>query len=314
MIIKINYKVIAFICGILIVAGACWLLEPLAATSERKVGIAVSSLAGNATASSTGNKAAGGGENSEGIPVPIVMYHHMLIKSKLLGDYTITPTEFENDLKWIKEHGYTPVFVADLIAYVEKGTPLPPKPIIISFDDGYESTHTYAYPLLQKYQMKAVVAVIGTYSDLYSESGDENVNYSHLTWNQIREMDQSGLIEFQNHTYDMHDDKGGRKGARKKLGESDAEYRQFLIDDIGLLQEKLQSATGKKPTCFAYPFGYITKQSKPIIKELGFKCSFSCATGVSLITRDPESLYLMRRNNRPHNVETDSFFQKICKS
>ena len=85
----------------------------------------------------------------EEIALPVIMYHHILESSKLLGAYVITPTELENDFKWIQKEGYTPVVVADLLAYVHNDVPLPEKPIMITFDDGYESNYVYAYPLLQ---------------------------------------------------------------------------------------------------------------------------------------------------------------------
>ena len=65
------------------------------------------------------------------------------------------------------------------------------------------------------------------------------------------------------------------------------------------------------PNCFTYPFGSISKESEPIIKNLGFKASLSCISGVNYITKDPDCLFLLKRNNRIYNTSTQRFFNKI---
>ncbi len=231
------------------------------------------------------------------VELPILMYHHMLKSSKLLGNYTITPTEFESDLKYIKEQGYTTINIQDLISYCQGRSSLPEKPIMITFDDGYESVYEYAYPLLKQYEMKAVVSIIGYYTDLYSKTEDKHINYSHLTWSELREMTESGVFEIQNHTYNMH---GGstRKGLRRKDGETEEEYRSAICADIVQVQNEVKKNLGITPTAFTYPFGYITKTSKEIVKDLGFQASFSCEEGINVLSGNPEELYLLMRYNR----------------
>ena len=100
--------------------------------------------------------------SEEGVDVPVVMYHHVLEEdSSLLGDYVISRQELESDLQWLQKAGYTPVSPDQLIAYAAGEGELPQNPILLTFDDGYESFFANAYPLLQKYQMPAVVSVIG---------------------------------------------------------------------------------------------------------------------------------------------------------
>lgn len=246
------------------------------------------------------------------VELPILMYHHMLKSSKLLGDYTITPTEFESDLKYLKDNGYTTVTVQDLIRYCNGEAPLPEKPVMITFDDGYESTYEYAYPLLKQYEMKAVVSIIGYYTDLYSRTEDKHINYSHLTWSELRAMMESGVFEIQNHTYNMHSD-NTRKGLRKKNGETEEEYRSAISADLIQVQNEIKTNLGISPTTFTYPFGYITKTSKEIVKDLGFQASFSCEEGVNVLSGNPEELYQLMRYNRVHNVSTQQFMNKIAK-
>ena len=92
----------------------------------------------------------------DSLNVPIIMYHSILADTNKSGKFVITPKQFEEDLLFIKENGYEPIFMQDLINYVYKGTSLPEKPIILTFDDGYYNNYLYILPLLKKYEMKAV--------------------------------------------------------------------------------------------------------------------------------------------------------------
>ena len=104
-------------------------------------------------------------KNDDSIALPIVMYHSLL-KSKS-GNYIVHPATFENDLKYIQDKRYTTITMTDLINYVYKNSPLPEKPIIITFDDGFYNNFGYAVPLLHKYDMKAVISIVGKYTDTY---------------------------------------------------------------------------------------------------------------------------------------------------
>jgi len=244
----------------------------------------------------------------KGIPLPILMYHSIL-KSKS-GTYIITPTELEKDLVYMQSQGYTTVTMADILSYVEHNTPLPEKPIMLTFDDGCYNTLTYAVPLLEKYHMKAVISIVGAYTDTYSASDEANPNYGYLRWKDIQMLLSSGTIEFQNHTYNLHATTS-RKGCMKKKGESDAAYATVLKEDIGKLQNAFLEHTGYTPTTFTYPFGAISHASIPIIQELGFKASLSCAEGINYLHGSSEELYGLKRYNRPGTLESGTFFRKI---
>ena len=75
--------------------------------------------------------------------------------------------------------------------------------------------------------MKAVISIVGSYTDKFSETDEANLNYSYLRWKDINELISSGRVEFQNHTYNLHDNTHGRIGAKKKKGESDDEYKKI---------------------------------------------------------------------------------------
>lgn len=249
--------------------------------------------------------------SDEYIKVPIIMYHSILKDPARSNKYTITPAVLEEDLKYIKANGYETITISDLISYVYDDKPLPPKPIILTFDDGHYNNYGYLYPLLEKYDMKAVISIVGSYTDKFSETDEANLNYSYLRWKDINELISSGRVEFQNHTYNLHDNTHGRIGAKKKKGESDDEYKKILEEDINKLQNEFKENTGYVPTCFTYPFGSISNSSLDIIKELGFKASLSCEEGINKITKNPNSLYLLKRYNRPSYVSTYNIFKKF---
>lgn len=252
---------------------------------------------------------------NENITVPIIMYHSVLKTSKEMGKYVITPTEFENDCNYLKSHGYSTITMTELINYVYNDAKLPPKPVIITFDDGNLNNYIYCKPILQKYEMKGVISIIGKYSESFSKSPPptNDPRYAHVSWDQIKEMNDSGYFEIQNHAYNLHSITKKRNGAKRNKGESVEHYKDMLTSDIVKLQDKLTEVTGTTPNTFTYPYGALSKESKSILKELGFKASLSCTEGVNIINRNkPDILFGLKRNNRPHGISTQTFFKKIC--
>lgn len=247
-------------------------------------------------------------DNESYINVPIIMYHSIL-KSQS-GDYIVHPEVLENDLAYISSKGYTTITMTDLINYVYKDTPLPKKPIIITFDDGHYNNLGYAVPLLKKYNMKAVVSIVGKYTDTFSNSDEANLNYGYLRWKDIKQLIDDGTIEFQNHTYNLHSI-GSRKGCMKKKNESLEDYTTLLSQDINKLQKEFINNTNYTPNTFTYPYGAISKESLNIIKTLGFKASLSCNAGVNHITKNKDCLYGLKRNNRPNDISTYLFFKDL---
>ena len=243
--------------------------------------------------------------------VVILMYHHMLKDASRHGTYVISPDEFEKDLIFLKENGYKTVTASEIAEFSLSGAPLPEKAVMITFDDGYLSTMEYAMPLLLKYDMKAVVSVIVKETEAYSESGDRRVPYAHLTWEDLKKMEQSGAFEVQNHSYDMHKNtKGERRGTKRVNGESVSHYEEEFKKDVGLAQELILKNTGIKPICFTYPFGMISEESVDIVKRMGFLMSLSCSEGINKITDNPDTLYLLKRYNRPHGESAEKILKK----
>lgn len=242
--------------------------------------------------------------------VPIIMYHNILKSNSRSSKFIVTENQFEEDLKYLKEKGYNTVVMEDLVAYVYDNKPLPEKPIVLSFDDGYYNNYVYAYPLLKEYGFKGVLSVIGYYTDLYTENGEKNENYSHVTWDDIKEMSTSGVIELQNHSYNLHSTDKGRNGSKKKKGESQDEYKKVLTEDLKKLQTNFKEKMNQTPTTYTYPFGSVSEASYDIIKEMGFKCSLSCESGINNVSKDENCLYMMKRCIRTPSISVEKILTK----
>lgn len=250
-------------------------------------------------------------EDKNEIVLPIIMYHNVLPRTKLHGSIYVTPREFENDLKYIEEKEYASITMQDLIEYVYRDGSLPEKPIMITLDDGYLNNYVYVHPLLKKHNMKAVLSIIGKSTDDFTRLQSDNLEYSHATWDQVNEMLQSGFFEIQNHSYNLHEMSHGRVGSKMCKGEPYIHYEQLLMNDIGRLQKQITEKIGVTPTTFTYPFGSISKESVDILKKMGFQGSLSSYGGVNIITKDPNQLFGLKRNNRPHGISTKAFFKKL---
>ena len=186
---------------------------------------------------------------------------------------------------------------------------------MITFDDGFESFYILACPLLKERNMKSVVSVIGKITEKYSETEDHNINYSNLNFNQISELSSSGLVEIQNHSYDMHiSAQGQRKGISKLDIETYDEYKKNLSNDLLTLQKILKLNCGITPQCVTYPYGAYSDETLEIIKKLGFKSTMLCEERINTIVQgDENSLYNLGRYNRPSGVSTEEFFSRIKK-
>lgn len=265
------------------------------------------------SATNTFTEVQGGQITEDGIAVPIIMYHSIL-KNSHLGKYVITPEEFEDDIRYLSEHKYNSITMADLINYVYNNGDIPLNPVMITFDDGNLNNYLYGQPVLKKYNMKAVVSVIGSYTEAFSKVPypTNDPAYAHVSWDQIKAMSDSGYFEIQNHSYDLHHI-SKRNGSKRRKGESLESYRNMLVSDVMKLQNKLTTTCGITPNTFTYPYGAISKESNEILKEMGFKATLTCSEGVNLINKDiKDPLYGLKRYNRPHGIASERFFKKIC--
>ena len=242
--------------------------------------------------------------------VPILMYHSVCDNEKVQSDYRVSPKVFENDMKYLHDKGYMSVFVGDLVGYVYEGMPLPEKPVIITLDDGYLNNLTEVLPILEKYDMCATVSVVRAFTERAVKENDPNPLYAHLTWDDIRSLEDSGRIEIGNHTGAMHEI-GERRGCMKITGESEERYDEVLTNDLTSLQNALTEKSGLTPIVFTYPFGFVSEESLPVIKKLGFLAALTCYERINYINGSVDQLYRLGRFNRRPNMSTEEFMNKI---
>ena len=155
---------------------------------------------------------------------------------------------------------------------------------MITFDDGYTSNYELAYPLLQKFQIKAVISLITECI------GDQA--YAFMSWDMCREMAASGLVEFGSHTHGLHS-----SGIVRLYGESEEAYQSRVFPDIQKSIDLIQEHLGTAPTFFAYPHGRTDSWADAFLKEQ-FSMTVTTAFGPVDLS---DGCYLLSR----HNITTD---------
>ena len=245
------------------------------------------------------------------VPLPVVMYHSICEKAPT--DYSVTPDQLESDLAWLRNNGFNSVSAEQVINYTYGHGELPDKPVLITFDDGFYNNLSLALPLLEKYDMRAVVSIVGRYTDDYAPADPHTDSYSYLTWSDISELIASDRIEIGSHTYDMHSRTNGRQGCAKLPTESDEEYISTLRNDIGILRTELHQNCGIVPTVFAYPYGALCRESLPVLRDSGILMTLTCREGMNCITRDPDCLYGIFRYNRSGLLSTTEYMERLTK-
>ena len=241
--------------------------------------------------------------------LPVIMYHSVLKNPSSQGKYVVTPDTIEEDFKYLKSNGYTAILSHDLISFINGGD-ICEKPIMITFDDGHLNNLTYVLPLLEKYDLKAVISPVGIYTQNAENAKDRNPAYSYLNFEDIKALIASGRIEIANHSYDLHK-LDGRVGTSIIRGEDVNAYQKMLFDDLNKAQNLFYDNLSILPVIFTYPFGSCCENSKPVIKNVGFSVSLGCEEKVNVITRDPQSLYCLGRFNRQSGISSNDFFKNI---
>lgn len=243
--------------------------------------------------------------------LPILMYHDILKNPPKQQPYVISPAKLEQDLLFLSRNGYHTVVIEDVVAFVEHGKPLPTKPVMITFDDGYFNNVYYAEPLLQKYGMRAVIFVVGAYCQRAVVEGEENPNYSYIQWDRLTQMVQGGVWDVQSHSWNMHATHGKRMGVQQKFGQTEKQYLSALYKDFSKINDKLTEVTGVPPLAFAYPYGALDDRAEAALRDLGIKVTLCSTSGVStLVAGQPETLSLLCRYARLNNRSAQMLLSK----
>ncbi len=163
--------------------------------------------------------------------------------------------EFEKDLIDLKNQGYVTVTSKEVIDYINNAVPLPEKAVMLTIDGARRGAYEYAYPLLQKYGMRAVLSVMGGDIDSAAEVSQGSAAY--CSWNELAEMEASGCFELAAQGYNINNvsdsNANNRDGVLKLEYESMEEYIKALSGDITLINNKLSGLSGQIPVIFTYP-------------------------------------------------------------
>ena len=202
-------------------------------------------------------------------------------------------------LAWLRENGYKPVTVDQIMAARKGGPELPAKAILLSFDDGYSSFYTRVLPVLRAYNWHALLAPVGVWIDTplnqpVDFAGAPRARSDFLTWDQIREISQSGLVEIAAHTDANHkgilaNPQGNLQPAAAtrrydpltKRYESEAEFQARIRTDVNNISEKIRKVTGKRPRVWVWPYGAASGTALKIVGDNGYELALTLEDGLS---------------------------------
>lgn len=186
--------------------------------------------------------------------IPILMYHHVDDKS---GSLYISKSTFSGQMDYLTKKGYNTVTLAEVVSGLNGQSALPPKPIVITFDDGYQDNYLNAYPVLRQYNMKATFFII---TQLVG-------GFDYMNWEQLREMAGNPLVTIGDHTL-----------SHKAVSmETDPQLRDEILSAQSILKDQL----GVVVNTFAYPYGSLNVNAEKILKEGGFAAAVTTQRGLS---------------------------------
>lgn len=148
---------------------------------------------------------------AESLNIPVLCYHNL--NPTKPGSMNLTPARFESQIKWLKDNGFTIIPLKEAVDYLQgKRDSLPPKAVVVTADDGWKSVYTYMYPIVKKYQIPVTLFI-------YPQTISTGKNA--MTWDELKELQHTGLFDIQSHTY-------SHLTLSKKRGDS----RQLLMRNL----------------------------------------------------------------------------------
>lgn len=196
------------------------------------------------------------------LDVPILMYHYISAAppdaDRYRRDLSVGPDLFRSHLVTLREQGYTTITLSQLAEALATGTPLPPKPIVLTFDDGYLDNYQNAFPIMQQ---EGAVGTFFLVTDLL-----EQRHPLYMSWEQAAEMAATGM-EMSSHTTGHAD--------LTTLSRDDAWWQ--LSRSRALLVEKL----GVEATTLGYPFGKLNDQVAALARDAGYAVAVTTAGGTT---------------------------------
>jgi peptidoglycan/xylan/chitin deacetylase (PgdA/CDA1 family) len=221
--------------------------------------------------------------------VPILMYHYISDvppgADRLRRDLTVTPENFRAQLQYLADAGYHPITLADVYFHLTQGYPLPDKPVVLTFDDGYRDAYEVVFPMLLDYGFPGTFFVLAT--PLHQESVD------YVTWAQVKEMSDAGMA-IESHGRD-HVDLRGRSN-------------DFLVYQILGIQEAIHYHTGRLPRFFAYPSGQYDANTIAVLESADYWGAVTTEWGSE---HSLESRFAMPRLRIRGGDTLESFIDKL---
>ncbi|MBU4450625.1 MAG: polysaccharide deacetylase family protein, partial [Actinobacteria bacterium] len=200
--------------------------------------------------------------------IPILAYHDFTKDESKSYDMNIV--EFEKQMDYLAAHNYSVISLSELLAGVRAGQ-VPPKPIVITIDDGYKSTYTLAYPILKKYNFPATLFI---YTNFIEK------NNGSLIWEEIREM-TSHNIEIGSHALSHCN------LLKYEKNENYETYLARIRREIFLSKEILESQIGRKVKFFAYPYGAYSSTIKDLAIQAGYEGILNANSMNNTLAVDP---------------------------
>ncbi|MGB8643617.1 MAG: polysaccharide deacetylase family protein [Anaerolineae bacterium] len=193
--------------------------------------------------------------------IPILMFHHVSVlppdADALRIDLTVPPDVFDAEMKWLSSQGYHTIHLADVVNYFQTDAPLPPKPIVLTFDDGYDDNYLNVYPTLKDYGFNGAFFIITGRADSSA--------YGYMTWAQIQEMAANGM-EIGSHSVDHRYDLG-------KMS------KNVQWAEIKPAQEDLARHLPNAPLVFSYPSGSYNATTLDDLTQLGYIAAVTTRSG-----------------------------------
>jgi peptidoglycan/xylan/chitin deacetylase (PgdA/CDA1 family) len=229
---------------------------------------------------------------SEKKSLPILMYHSISESvNPKFKQFTVQPSLFAEQMAYLHQQEYVPITVAQLAAILFRGEgELPPRPVILTFDDGFADFFENALPILKLHNFVATLyvatAFVGrTSSWLKYESEDNRLM---LSWEQLKEISMSGI------------ECGAHSHTHPQL---DTLFDAVVLDEATQSKKLLEDHLSQKVISFAYPFGYYTSRTRQIICEAGYTCA--CAVRHKMASESDNPFSLARFMVRPDtNIDT----------
>jgi len=199
-------------------------------------------------------------------PAAVLMYHSVAENTKF---FTVNLADFEWQMSYLHKNNYNILSLKQLIELMKTKYKIPQKTLVITFDDGYEDNYTTAFPILKKHNFPATIFLTT------GRLGSDN----YMNWDEIREMHNSGLIDFEPHTMN-----------HPKLSQISTEVAEREMKESKL---EIESKLSKKCEFFAYPFGNYDEKSLKISQNL-FKATLSVKRG---FVGQSDNVYELKRNS-----------------